>query len=95
MVVQENYVPLCQTGFTAGTDTGLVGATDQCFQQTAGLSGGGKKKKYKKRRTQRKKRSKGKKTRNYKCKVCKCKTCKCNKKHNKRTKRNTKTRRNR
>ena len=101
MVVGWDYVPLCQTGFTAGTDTGCVGATDQCFQQTAGLSGGGKKKKYKKRRTQRKKRSKGKKTkgkktkgkktRDYKCKSCKRKTCKCNNKH---TKRNRKTRRN-
>ena len=42
----------------SGTDTGCVGATDQCFQQTAGLSGGGKKKKYKKRRTQRKREAK-------------------------------------
>ena len=88
MVVQGDPLQLCQTGFTAGTDTGLVGATDQCFQQTAGLSGGGKKKKYKKRRTQRKKRSKGKRTRNYKCKSCKCKKCKCNNKRNRKTRRN-------
>ena len=35
MVVLGANHQLCQTGFTAGTNTGLVGNTNQCFQQTA------------------------------------------------------------
>lgn len=88
MVVLGSNLSLDQTGFSAGSNTTLVGNTNESFANNIGLRGGGKKKKYKNRRTKRKKRSKGKRTRNYKCKSCKRKTCKCNNKRNKKTRRN-------
>ena len=94
MVIQGTYVGVDST-LQGGSNTGVVGVTDDSFEEAASLNpqeGGGKRKnkklstKRRKKTKKRRRRTKGRRNKYCKCKVCRCKPCKCNKTNPKKTK---------